>query len=146
MTAMHREHGEVPIHYQRDWQRLNPKDVAHDLIHLAVQNVVRENAGFIAEMVHTIQNPDAATGADEWTLGARIEETIVDALERAGIREHKITEYFWEYLEEEADRNDLPPELIDTFVTPERIGRICDEIDVLANELSDGATHTRFVP
>lgn len=150
MTAMHRESGESPIHYQRDWLLLNPQGVTHDLIHLAVQNIVRENAGFISEMVSAIQHSAGSeSNTDEpkdWSIGSKIEECIVDALERAGIRENKVTERFWEYLEEEASGYNLPDGLIDTFVTPERIGRICDEINILSTQFGDGATHTVFVP
>lgn len=123
----------IALHYQRDWQMLNYKGLNHEVIHLAVTTALKR-AGFLSEAAKILRSDEGIPYDDEWPETARTEEVIVDALERAGIREGKITERFWDYLEEEAARQCVPvPE-----VTPEILGKIAEEIDVIASKNLEG--------
>jgi len=132
----------IAPHYQREWLRVNPKGLTHDLIHLAVMRVMRRS-GFMAEVIYPKLFSSDEGG--EWSYQTRIEEAIVDALELAGIREGKISENFWEALESVAEYQGVEPPLL----TYEQVADIAKEVDYLSakslendHDESDDFVHT----
>lgn len=146
MSTMDENGKPISLHYQREWQILNYKGLNHEVIHLAVQNVL-ERKGFLSHSSET-QRQGGAKAAEMrdkqgmWSDGARYEEAIVDALEQSGIREGKITEQFWEFLEEQAQDQQVP--LPD--VTPELLGLIAQELEVLCSRNVDDETQQYPLP
>ncbi len=115
----------ITPHYQREWLRVNPKGLTHDLIHLAVMRVMRRS-GFMAEVIYPKSFLSDEGG--EWSYQTRIEEAVVNALEIAGIREGKICENFWDALEGAAEHHGVEPPLL----TYEQVAEIAKEVDYLS--------------
>lgn len=155
ITYHERGRGEgVPVHYQREWLALNPNAVTHDLIHLAITNVLQRR-GFIYDSGHTqlIDREKDQYGQYDtiekynrkrWPKGTRAEEVILNALESAGIYEGKIRENIWDALEDaEKDQNIQIPE---EYKTPEVLGAIMDELERLSTEHFDENTTEHLLP
>ncbi len=117
-------------HYQRDWLRVNANGITHDLIHLAALRVLRRR-GFISDSIYFQERPQSeyAEMVDyPWSKETRAEEAVVNALEIAGIREGKISHFFWDALEETAKEQNIPT----PDIAPEDIALIAQELEYLA--------------
>jgi hypothetical protein len=155
ITYHERGRGEgVPVHYQREWLALNPNAVTHDLLHVAVTNVLQRR-GFVYDSGYTqlIDREKDQYGQYDtietyntrrWPKGTRIEEVILNALEAAGIYEGKVRENVWDSLASAEEREGI--QIPEEYKTVEVLNAIIEEVERLSTEHFDENTTEHLLP